>query len=130
MGEAMDIVTGVPWIGLIYCGLFFFVGVNIAFNVFTAFTIDVFLTLRSLNEEAETSEEDHNLTAMKETCRQEGNILHVSIPPEVLRMRVQIGVLDDLEGMIAEARASATRSASAVLPTRELRSLTRPAASA
>merc|ERR1712032_1054664 len=44
--DAIERVLGLPIVGVVYCGAFFFIGVNIAFNIYTAFTIDVFVMLR------------------------------------------------------------------------------------
>jgi len=45
--EAINVVTGISLAGYAFCGIFFFFGVNIIFNVFCAFTIDVFKQLRT-----------------------------------------------------------------------------------
>jgi len=107
--EAMDIVTGIPWLGFIFCGSFFFLGVSIVFNIFSAFTIDIFIALKSTVEQAEESEVQQNLLAMRKRCAEEGKTLRVTIPVEVLRMRVQNSVLDDLDGRIADSRELAIK---------------------
>jgi len=47
------------FVGIMYCSCFFFVGVTIAFNIFTAFTIDVFVQLKE-DQEDEAEREEHD----------------------------------------------------------------------
>jgi len=91
---ALNLAFGNDYVGPLFCGLFFFVGVNLAFNIFTAFTIDVFLNLKQAHEEGEESEEDKNLAGMRKLLESRGQVLHVVMPAQVLKMNIQRAVLD------------------------------------
>jgi len=107
--EAIDAVIGIPCTGIAFCGLFFFFGVNIIFNIFTAFTIDVFKEIRSdMNDEGEgeTDQEETNLKTMTQTFQQKGLDLKIIPPSEVVRAKIQQGVLGDLKDHIAGERTN------------------------
>eukprot|EP00927_Polykrikos_kofoidii_P085018 TRINITY_DN9126_c0_g1_i1.p1 TRINITY_DN9126_c0_g1~~TRINITY_DN9126_c0_g1_i1.p1 ORF type:complete len:832 (-),score=129.45 TRINITY_DN9126_c0_g1_i1:76-2571(-) len=114
VGEVFDLVTGLPPVGFCFCACNYFITVSIVQNIFTAFSINAFLTLRS--DAASTdgdNDEDKNLMCMREACSREGKTLHVSIPPEVVRMRVNMKNMGELETVIEECRAVAQRQAAA-----------------
>eukprot|EP00811_Abedinium_folium_P034556 NODE_7428_length_1579_cov_3.674931.p1 GENE.NODE_7428_length_1579_cov_3.674931~~NODE_7428_length_1579_cov_3.674931.p1 ORF type:complete len:384 (-),score=111.13 NODE_7428_length_1579_cov_3.674931:428-1510(-) len=107
---AKDMGTYLPqgwgWIGYVYCGLFFFVVVNIAFNIFTAFTIDVFVMLKE-NEQSDgetmAAADDviaGAVTKIKQFMLDDGRVLHVHLPAQVLRSLVQQKVFSGLQEMI------------------------------
>jgi len=100
LAEAIDVVIGIPCAGIVFCGIFFFFGVNIIFNIFCAFTIDVFKELREQINDDEDEEQDpqeKNLEKMTQTLRDEGLDLKFIVPPEVVRAKVQQGVLEELQ---------------------------------
>mmetsp|Transcript_99541 Transcript_99541/g.172793 ORF Transcript_99541/g.172793 Transcript_99541/m.172793 type:complete len:948 (+) Transcript_99541:27-2870(+) len=110
MDEVLPIETPflkIECIGEIYCMVVFFLSVNIAFNIFTAFLIDIFVSLEEALEEGEESEEDKNLASMKQKFLEKGEVLHFLEPPEVLRLRTLTGVIDGLDDAIQEAQDEA-----------------------
>lgn len=121
--EAMDKATGIKFIGVIYCGVFFFVAVGISFNIFTAFTINIFMALRDLDkgsdgggdaegegEDADdgTPEEEKNLKPLRDKCAKEDLCLQVNKPPQAQMSDIQAGIFEGLKDTIDKER-SATR---------------------
>jgi len=107
--EAINVVTGISLAGYAFCGIFFFFGVNIIFNVFCAFTIDVFKQLRTdinAQEDEGPDQEEKNLTTMTQSYQERGLALKVIAPPEAVRAKVQQGLLDDLKNSIDEQRSN------------------------
>eukprot|EP00746_Dinoflagellata_sp_MGD_P035726 gnl/MRDRNA2_/MRDRNA2_185551_c0_seq1.p1 gnl/MRDRNA2_/MRDRNA2_185551_c0~~gnl/MRDRNA2_/MRDRNA2_185551_c0_seq1.p1 ORF type:complete len:400 (-),score=68.16 gnl/MRDRNA2_/MRDRNA2_185551_c0_seq1:1-1200(-) len=102
--DAMGRVSSWYPLGFLFCSSFFFVGVNIAFNIFTAFTIDVFVTLQEDFKKDEEADEDKNLQAMQSILDAQGQVLNWTIPAEVVKSRVQRGMDEDLDDMIKQAQ--------------------------
>lgn len=116
MDEVLPIETPfvrIECIGEIYCMAVFFLSVNIAFNIFTAFLIDIFVSLEETEEEGEETEEQKNLVSMKSKYKEMGQVLHFLEPPEVLRLRTLTGVIDGLDEAIQEAQDEALGESSA-----------------
>jgi len=105
--EAMDLVGPFPWAGKLYCFSFFFVGANIIFNIFSAFVIDAFVALRTDEWERVKNNEDDNLAALRSTFAEQGMEMHMRMPSDVMRERVQMAMMDDLEDIINDAEAEA-----------------------
>jgi len=115
--DAMTKVSAIPFAGGIYQGAYFFFAVSIVFNIFTAFTIDLFVELTDGDDDDEDDEgggdsadgsdgggddddvkndEDANLTKMIERLKNEGKCLHWIVPAQVMKMRTQTKILDGL----------------------------------
>lgn len=95
------------WAGVLFCSLFFFIGVNLAFNIFTAFTIDIFVSLKEAEEGDEETEDDKNLSKMTEILEERGLVLHYIVPAEVTKAKAQMDVIDDLDDEIQKAQEEA-----------------------
>lgn len=107
--DAMGRVSSFYCIGPMYCGAFFFFGVNIAFNIFMAFVIDIFVSLEEKESKGDIAEEDANLDTMRQMLEKRGLVLHMEIPSEVMKARVLRDVLEDLDDIVQEAQESAHR---------------------
>eukprot|EP00405_Crypthecodinium_cohnii_P042489 CAMPEP_0206558544 /NCGR_PEP_ID=MMETSP0325_2-20121206/19820_1 /ASSEMBLY_ACC=CAM_ASM_000347 /TAXON_ID=2866 /ORGANISM="Crypthecodinium cohnii, Strain Seligo" /LENGTH=682 /DNA_ID=CAMNT_0054059791 /DNA_START=60 /DNA_END=2108 /DNA_ORIENTATION=+ len=105
---ALNVVSNFPYAGTIFCCALFFIGVNIGLNIVTAFSIDVFVSLESLQQESqgieEEAEEVQNLRQMRSILEKQGKNLHMSVPFTLRRMKALAGVIDGLEEAIKEAQ--------------------------
>lgn len=103
-------------IGEIYCGLVFLLSVNIAFNIFTAFLIDIFVSLQAAEGAAkENGERDEHLEVMKEDVMKKGEVLHFIESPEVLRLRTMTHIISGLDVAIKEAQDASAKKYSKLL---------------
>jgi len=98
--EALNNVSKVPSAGLIYCLFVFCVGVSLAFNIVTAFTIDVFVALEESKHDKKRSVQEDNLESLRAQLRAEGKLLHVTMPGEVRRLKVFTGMISGMEERI------------------------------
>jgi len=104
----LDRVSSVPQAGPIYCITVFFVGVNICFNIFTAFTIDIFVSLADSQGVDLTGREQNNLLELRAELRSQGRILQMSMPPEVRRLHALSGIIAGLHEDIKQAQEEAS----------------------
>jgi len=102
--DACNRVASIPGAGTFYCIFVFFFGVSVGFNIVTAFSIDVFVSLREHVLEEVATEEVQNLSTMREKLKEQNKVLHMVVPSDELRMRALAGVIDGLEEAIQEAR--------------------------
>lgn len=109
--EALDIVAGFPHIGLVFCGSYFFFGIGISFNIFTAFTINIFMAMRKLDAERKNTdgregdgdlvlEEDRNLKVVIAKCEKEGLCFHMKKPVEAHVSDIHREVFSGLQAAI------------------------------
>merc|ERR1712014_190895 len=99
----MGRVASSYWHGALFCGAFFFIGVSLAFNIFTAFTIDIFCALEE--DEEMNPVEDQNLQKMQAEKKKNDQVLHVLVPPAVVKARAHKGAVEGLDDVMAEIRA-------------------------
>jgi two pore calcium channel protein len=116
---AMDRVAAFHGMGLLFCIVFFLFGVNIVFNVFTAFTIDVFLTLKEAQEQIKDAEaegtaqmEDRIVVEMQELVTQDNQILHVKKPAFVLQKKTLLKVFHDVQDQVLDIQDEVGRRVS------------------
>jgi len=132
--EAMNkVFPSLPHAGLLFGASFFFLGVLVVFNLFTAFCIQVFFTLKEeesrwsefalllsamreaandgdLDEEdliaaGDFSNEAKILKTMNRTEQKRGRVCHVHMPPEIIRAKSLTKVYVDLYGRVCQMRA-------------------------
>merc|ERR1712032_624798 len=97
----------------LYCTIFFFLGVNVVFNIFTSFTIDIFVTLKDKGGVVQSSDdaEAKNLVKMEKkiaVAQDRGNQfnakeLHHRMSSQVMRRRIQAATVTELQDSIEEA---------------------------
>ena len=69
----------------------------VAFNVFTAFSIDVFCQIQDdQNSTSEPGEVERNLDKIGLVLAQEGKILHIGLSRQLQQSRVYMELFDDL----------------------------------
>jgi len=89
-----------PHFGKLYCVTFFFLGVNVALNIFIAFTIDLFVIIDSMEESgaAFRSAQDKHIQEMEKVWRSRDCVLHSVMPTFLVRIQVLSKCLEiDLE---------------------------------
>uniref|UniRef100_A0A7S1AKL4 Ion transport domain-containing protein n=1 Tax=Noctiluca scintillans TaxID=2966 RepID=A0A7S1AKL4_NOCSC len=95
---ALSLVTFHP-AGLVYCSMVLFMMVNISFNIFTAFTIDVFVSLDAAEFDRTSSVYDARMAQMKASLSSHQRILlHAEMPTHVkylMTLALDIDGLDD-----------------------------------
>jgi len=97
----------------------FLLSVNIAFNIFTAFLIEIFVSLQESESEAdEPSQQEKNLAVMKDAIKESGQVLHFVEPTEVLRLRTLTGIIEGLDDIIKENNEEAVRAIEGTPPKR------------
>lgn len=80
---------------------FYLISVLLAFNVFTAFSIDVFCKIQEYEEASSTQNEvERNLSKIRASMAEQGLILHIEMSPELIRSRVYADMF--LESFLAQ----------------------------
>jgi len=110
--DMLNRLSSVPYAGTVYCAGLFFVGVNVGFNIVTAFLLDVFVSMHGSGPAGVTGEAI-NLDHVRSRLQDEGKVLHVRIPADLKRMRALAGVIGGLEDAIMEARKSIVENGTA-----------------
>merc|ERR1719183_712268 len=101
---------GWGWLGILFNASWFFVGVQISYNIFASFTITIFSAMQSQKKDEEDgvkSEVDANLEKIKESLELQHKVLHMRIPAEVQRAAMNFSAFGDLQQSVKDAQDKA-----------------------